>query len=579
MTIRPTRAWVEPVVALALACLLLGPALAPGFVLTYDMVWVPDLATRRDFLGVGSSLPRAVPSDAVVAVLDEVVPGALLQKLVLLGSLVGAGLGATRLVPGLPLAGRLTALTVYQWNAFVVERLVIGHWPVLVGYAVLPWVLVLGRRWRETGRLPRALPALVCLGCLSAGAGLVTAAALAAASLTREPRRWVAVAVIALVGNAPWLASGLLHAGSAVTDAASAALFALSDEGPLPGPLAALTLGGIWNADVVPATRDSPLALITLVAVVAAVVGGYRSWERRAGGDTVTRVALLAAGGAVVAVLTWAAPDAIGWVIERVPGAGVLRDGSRFLALLAPALASLAGCAVAGLSDRVGAESRRWVAACCAALPLVLLPDAALGASGALGAVDYPADYAEARAAIIEEVDGGRTGDVLVLPLSSYRQPGWNDDHKVLDPLGRYLTPDYVASDELYVVGGDDEGTVLPGEDPRAARARTALGEPTPERRAAALARLGIGLVVIDDGAPGAVPDLAAEVVWESEGDDAGLRVLAIDGAETRTVPSSWWAVMAAAWVAFSAMLATSVAGAAASARGRRRSPRRRREP
>ena len=51
-----------------LAVLILAPALAPGYVLSYDMVFVPDLALRSDFLGLGTSLPRAVPSDAVVAV-------------------------------------------------------------------------------------------------------------------------------------------------------------------------------------------------------------------------------------------------------------------------------------------------------------------------------------------------------------------------------------------------------------------------------------------------------------------------------------------------------------------------------
>src|SRR3546814_16106233 len=66
-----------------LGSLLLGPALGRGYVLSYDMVWVPDLALRTDFLGVDSALPRAVPSDAVVSVLDELVPGMLLQKLVL----------------------------------------------------------------------------------------------------------------------------------------------------------------------------------------------------------------------------------------------------------------------------------------------------------------------------------------------------------------------------------------------------------------------------------------------------------------------------------------------------------------
>src|SRR3954452_10276564 len=86
--------------ALLLALLVLGPALGPGYLLVRDMVWVPDLALRADFLGLGSGLPRAVPSDAVVAVLDQLVPGMLLQKLMLIAALAGGGLGATRLLVG-----------------------------------------------------------------------------------------------------------------------------------------------------------------------------------------------------------------------------------------------------------------------------------------------------------------------------------------------------------------------------------------------------------------------------------------------------------------------------------------------
>src|SRR3982751_5091997 len=121
--------------AVALSALVLGPALGPGFLLVRDMVWVPDLALRADTLGLGSGLPRAVPSDAVVAVLDQVVPAMLLQKLVL-------GLG------------------------LVAERFLMGAWPLLVGYAVLPWVLGEARRWRAQARMPPALLVLVPLGCL-----------------------------------------------------------------------------------------------------------------------------------------------------------------------------------------------------------------------------------------------------------------------------------------------------------------------------------------------------------------------------------------------------------------------------
>ena len=60
----PPRTWspldlVPAVWALTLAGLMLGPALGPGFVLSYDMVWVPDLSLRPDALGLGSGLPRA----------------------------------------------------------------------------------------------------------------------------------------------------------------------------------------------------------------------------------------------------------------------------------------------------------------------------------------------------------------------------------------------------------------------------------------------------------------------------------------------------------------------------------------
>ena len=232
----PGRRWgaVPLLWSLALGLLLLGPALGAGYVLSYDMVWVPDLALRPDLLGVGSALPRAVPSDAVVAVLDQVVPGWLLQKVVLLAPLVAGGLGVARLLDGVGLAGRLTAISVYQWSPFVVERLLIGHWPVLIGYGVLPWVLLLAARWRRSGHLPPALLGVVVLGSLSVSAGLVTAVAVLVgvagpgrAGLGRAARALVLV----LAANAPWLVSGLLHADAGRYDPAAAALFALGDEG------------------------------------------------------------------------------------------------------------------------------------------------------------------------------------------------------------------------------------------------------------------------------------------------------------------------------------------------------------
>ncbi len=84
-------------VSSALALLALGPVLALGYTLTYDMVFVPRLDLGRDDVGLGDGLPRAVPVDAVVAAVTQVVPGQVLQKAVLLATLVLAGAGAGRL--------------------------------------------------------------------------------------------------------------------------------------------------------------------------------------------------------------------------------------------------------------------------------------------------------------------------------------------------------------------------------------------------------------------------------------------------------------------------------------------------
>ena len=53
-----TGAWLLRVAPVAwsslLALLMLGSALSPGLVLTYDMVWVPDLALRPDLISESS---------------------------------------------------------------------------------------------------------------------------------------------------------------------------------------------------------------------------------------------------------------------------------------------------------------------------------------------------------------------------------------------------------------------------------------------------------------------------------------------------------------------------------------------
>lgn len=525
------------------AALLLGPALAPGYVLTYDMVWVPDLALRPDFLGLGSSLPRAVPSDALVAGLDELVPGMVLQKLVLVGSLVAGGLGAARLVPVRSLAASLVAVTLYQWNPFVVERLQLGSWPVLVGYGALPWVVRAASDWRRTERMPARLPWLVVLGSLSAATGIATGVAVVAFAARGRVSRWLSLGGLFVAGNAPWLVAGLLHAGSARSAAVGAEVFALRGSGDLAAPLTALGLGGIWNHDVVLPSTSGVRGVLLVVLVLALVAVGLPRWWRSRSASARDAGALAACWliGWTAAVLTWAAPGAVGWLVAHVPGAGVLRDGSRLLMLCAPGLVVVAATGAAGVCEKLPRLWRPSAVLAVTAVPLVLLPDAAWGSAGRLQAVSFPSDYAAARRVVAHAAEAGDDGDVLLLPLSSYRQPAWNRDRKVVDPTGRYLTSDFLTSDELVV------GTrVVPGEDPRVRRVQRILSARSPEQRSSELARAGFGFVVTARDAEPA-PSVAGPVIH----DGALLRVQELAGARPPHVSATWVAALSAAWALF----------------------------
>jgi len=537
--------------AVVLALLLLGPALGPGYVLSYDLVWVPHLALRGDFLGFATSLPRAVPSDAVVAVLDNVVPAQVLQKVVLLLPLVAAGIGMSRVVGGSTTA-RLTAVTLAVWNPFTAERLGMGHWTVLAGYGVLPWLVLAGRTTRRTGRVPASAWALTALGSLSASAGLVSALTLLVSGWS-SPRRLrrsdLTLAVCALAGNAPWVVAGLLHAGSATGGGAS--IFALHGEGHLPAPLAALGLGGIWNAQVVPDSRTTFLSWVSLVLLLAMAAVGARAWFRR---PDSARLLVLWGIGLGIALLTWLLPGTTDWLAVHLPGGGLVRDGTRTLALCLPVYAGLPAVGVEVLAGRVthgDVEVRRLVAAAGALLPVLLLYDAAWGLSGDLRPAHYPTSWAAARSA--GGLDGG---DLLVLPLTAYRAPEWNHDRTVLDPLGRYLPPDFLAADALVV-----DGRTLPGEDPRVPEARRALGLATPEARTAALLDLGVQSVAVarDAGGPPA-PRLEGTVV----SDQPDLLLLRLRGdASPREVPVWHVVAMGVAWSIYVLGLVGGLVGAA----------------
>ncbi|WP_249358402.1 hypothetical protein [Nocardia cyriacigeorgica] len=697
-------AGVPAVYSALLTLVVAGPLLGPGYLLLRDAVSTPRSYLTDSALGLGDAAPRAVPQDALLAALSTVVDGGLIVKAILLAALWAAGYGAAVLSRELlraPTAAQLVAVTVAIWNPFVAERLLQGHWSLLTGYAALPWTALAAHRLRQriggkdgvrqrsgeqritgrgagqgnaavrsghdsTGQGSRCRESpgpqddsgrgyrdwAVLAGCFAA-AGLTPTGALLAGlvGLTVAGRRNLpGVLALLIAASAPWLVATIASgAGTETSDPAGIAAFAARAEPGL-GTLGSLTgLGGIWNADAVPWSRTTPLAmvgtaiLLVLVALgVRTVAGGFIrrrtttgsastadsapasvgarpeatpapdetdadrtdsrpqadpvSDETDAGAtdlrpaatdsdrppsdlstltpapaagstpltsagarpqaapgpdetDTDFRPAatdgdrppsarstptpdpiaartgrrlLILAAAAVLLPALGATPwgmDVLEWLVVEVPGAGLLRDTQKYVALAMPAytLCAAAGCVV--LAQRFGATTPGLdsgpdpatpkpdsasvavhrpsttgpaliaVAALFIAALILPLVDLAWGVGGEMRAVRYPAAWQEAAA----RVDG--PGDVAVLPGGMFRKFPYSGSAPVLDPAPRMLPNDVLQTGELPV-----RGRTVSGEGARARRAEQLMlegGSPTE------LATLGVGWVLVEHRTPG----------------------------------------------------------------------------
>jgi hypothetical protein len=524
------------VVGGVLAVAALGPLLGRGYVLTYDMVFVPRLELTRGLLGLDTAVARAVPADLLVALAGRLVPADLVQKLVLAGIFVGAAAGAARLTPARSPLPRAAAAVLYGWNPFVYERLVMGHWGLLVAYAALPWVAqaALDLRAGTHGATRRLVLALAVAAAGNPAGGLIASAvALGVAAAPPWPRvvdnpapaspgsatlpvgapppegegathpeaggatrpeapglRPAMVVVgVAVVVNAPWAVPSLLRPGGVPVRPEGVAAFAARPDGPL-GTVGSLAgLGGIWNALAVPPGVGSWPWLAGFAVVLAVAAAGLPvllgRWPRGAAAGL-----LLAVGTGLVLAAAPALPGLRGLVelvVTEVPGGGLLRDGQKLVAPLALVEAVCFGLGVERVLPALPPRWARPAAALLVAAPVLLLPALAWGGAGRLAAVRYPPAFSEARAVMaFDRVPGA----VLILPWHLYRPFSWNGDRVVLDPARRWFTRRAVGNDDLELVG-----LTVPGEDPYGTRLGPLVRSPAP--LAPGLPRAGIRYVLL----------------------------------------------------------------------------------
>jgi hypothetical protein len=493
--------WSRPGYALALALLVVAPLLGPGYLLLRDAVSTPRSYLSDSALGLLSA-PRATPQDFAVALASHCVDGGLVVKALLVLGLWLAGWGAARLVamvlPEAGASGQFVAITLAIWNPYVGERLLQGHWSLLLGYGCLPWVATAmlslrsaaGPDWAAWFGLAFwiALAGLTPTGLmLAATVGLVCVAAPGPG----RPRWLCAVVTLgdAVLAALPWLTASALGSSSmnhGWSQAPGPAAFAARAEPGL-GTLGSLaSLGGIWNGEAVPGSRTTLFAVVSATVLLVVVVTGLPALARRA---AALPLVVLAAVSVLVpaALATGPGLAMLHAVVDAAPALGVLRDGQKWVALAMPGYALAAAGTVLTM--------RRWLRpavtalACCATL-VVTLPDLAWGVGGKVTPVHYPADWATVAAMVNQD-----PGAVAVLPAGTMRRFTWSGSAPVLDPLPRWVRADVLTTGDLTI-----SGVTVPGEGSRARGVqRLLLAGADPST----LSHAGVMWLVVESGTPG----------------------------------------------------------------------------
>ncbi len=446
-----------------LALLILGPLLRPGYVLTLDMVFTPRLR-------LAAVTDNTYLFSALLRLFNVVLPGDVIQRLILAGTFVAAGSGMHLLARRLAIAeiGAYVAGVLYVLNPFTYDRLMAGQYEVLLGYALLPWAVhsLLAFLERPAGCSAALLAvwsmAISIVSIHTFGMVVLLAAIGSVLGLWRYRQQTgyrqlllryglIATALVTIV-SAYWLLPLVLGKGSA---AAAVARFGAGDReafatvgSGIVGRLGnIIRLQGFWAEThglyTLPQAGDRAWGLLALLMRAIIGCGAARLWRRGNG----QRFAASLLGISSIAAIFLAAGALDGWLAAHVPLFAGYREPEKFVAIVALTFAVCTGAGTAAIVRYCQKQRWRWAPSVAAGLlllvPIVCTPTMLWGAQGQLAAVSYPADWLMINQRL--NADHG-TFQTLFLPWHLYMYFGFAG-RIIANPAPLFFDKPVIASD------------------------------------------------------------------------------------------------------------------------------------
>ena len=444
-----------------LGIIILWDLLLPGYVLALDMVFTPKIPFPREFYGFDADPIRLVglPFKLFLWALNLVLPGWLIQKILLFAVLLFSGLGAHYLCEAKSSLGRFYAGFLYVLNPFVYVRFMVGHLNLLLGYSVLPFLIksftgFLDKPGFDSGvKFALLLTLIVVLDVhyvYIAGLVLLFLFVSKVLSLKEEPQKlWrivsgVVFSAVVFAGlNVYWLASiFLLGTETHVSTFSYRDLLAFASQAWGTGVNIFFSLAALYGFWRVPegyryVCETLPgWQLIYLLILYLSVYGftvlrenRFRSWISN--GIAVSGVVSLLLAAGISSTITAPLFEAL---FAYVPFFSGMREPQKFLAVLALTYSFLGGYGLSEHQNFMGQLSDKSMCFSYRKLLLSMFLVVALvspfvysyrqlfGFYGQIGNLKYPVEWYEAK----DFLDSDRSDyRVLYLPWHLYMRQSW----------------------------------------------------------------------------------------------------------------------------------------------------------
>ena len=451
-----------------LALLVLGPLLAPGYLLLLDASAGPAGPWQDFFPTISEGLvTSAALALNVMRAIGEIQPQ-LPNKLVIGLSVALGGFGLFRFLYHHVRIGfwpALVAGTFFAINPFVYERILAGQILLTASYAALPWALACFARVASRGEardVLRAVAWVAAIGLIDIHGGGMALLVLGVAILfsPATPGRKLALVALAAGGfvvvNLYWIAPSMLAGEGGRLGSGDYLAYA-----PRPRSASILPyvfmLHGFWRVEfITPLQAGKSLYLAAFLPVAGAAFAGVihatstHRWSRAANALLVS--CLIAAVLGMGASFPITEPLAR-FMFERVPGYGIFREPQKWVALLALGYAVFAGVGlelVARRLERLRTGSGMLVGAAIV-LPLIATRIMLWGFDSTIANSQFPSDWQRA-----DEITAGEPGAILALPWNLYQPVDFAGQRTVANPMPHYFRSEVVVSKEARLFVTDE---------------------------------------------------------------------------------------------------------------------------